>query len=279
MNDCDILLIETWRLLVFFLVYRKYGESQIVIDSQRCALNIRNQMKIQIRPGIVQWFDEQQNSGGVKISGEPVEAAFSFNTERVLVEGLGAPEFGPNVPAELHIPSSGLKVVCAFKVDYKLEVSPGQRTLRRTVEIVAWNHAESYRDIEQRIASRPVYEVVEFVLYRGKPTSENQRRVIDFGTVQALQTVYPRGVARDPLAQETQAMDFTFRRRFYKRMPDGRKVQCPDPRPLPSWMPEELFQPTLFQPTNEWGELLASADEVSQFVSSRRREKRELVMA
>lgn len=231
-------------------------------------------MQTQIRFGVVQWFDVQRNTGGVKISGEPVEAAFSLDMERVLIEGLFAPEFGPNVPAELLVPNSGLKVVCTCKVDYKLVVSPGQKTLRRTVEVVAWNHEELYRDIEQSIASRPVYEVVEFVLYNGKPTSQNQRRVINSGTVQALQLQYPRGVAPDPLATETKAMDFTFRCRFYERMPDGRKVQCPDPRPLPRWMSEEPFRPT-----NEQGELLASAEEVNQFVHSRRRENRELVMA
>ena len=259
---------------MIFLACRKYGESQIEIDSQKRALDIRNQMKSEIRFGVVQWFDAQGNLGGVKISGEPVEADFSLDSRHFLVEGWNAPEFGPNAPILAFVPQKGSNIACVLRVEYKLEVTPSKKTLRRMAEVVAWDFEDSYAKIEQRIASRPVFEVVEFLFYKGEPTSRNQRRGIIADTAQGLHAVYPRGVEKDPLAPEFQSLDLTHRRRFYKRMPDGRKVQCPDPRPRPAGMPEEPFQPT-----NEEGELLASKEEVAQFVSSRRKETRELIMA
>jgi hypothetical protein len=228
-------------------------------------------MNLKIRFGVVVWFDMDVNKGKVKVEGEPVEADFSLDTQRPLVEGLYTPEFNYGDPpvAELLNPYCGLEVACVVAVNQELRVESNRRTLRRTVKVSAWAPLKSYREVEQAIAARPVYEAVQCTLYNEKPTSaENQREVINYGTPQALQSVYPRGVQNDPLAPERKVMDLTYRVRFYRLMPNGKKVQCPDPRPRPVWMPDESFQPT-----NEQGELLATREEVLRLVPLRNGER------
>ena len=116
---------------MIFLACRKYGESQIAIDSQKRALNIVSQMKIQIRFGVVQWFDYQENLGKIKISGEPVEADFSLDSRHFLVEGWNAPEFGPNAPILAFVPQKGSNIALywdAAPEDLKVELMIVGRT-------------------------------------------------------------------------------------------------------------------------------------------------------
>ena len=211
-----------------------------------------------IRFGTVLCFDNQKNQGRIRVSGEPQEIPFSFDSQRVILAGTATPEFGPTAPKSSVKPQSGAHVALIFTATYESEVKPERHILRRVVEATAWNYTLAYKAAEREISSRPVYEVVEFRLYNGTPVSVNQREVLNFGTVRQLQAVYPRGAANDPFAPEVSRIGFTTRRRFYRKEANGARIQCDDPRPLPH---DTVAEP--FKPVNEEGVLLATSEEIS----------------
>lgn len=218
---------------------------------------MKNQHRQVIRFGNVIWFDEDVNEGQLKVSGEPEGVWFSLDSQREIVAGFTEPEFLVTAPESSSIPQRWAQVAVVIKVGYDLETPPGHRILRRVVEVTGWNYAFAYQDAKKQIAGRPVYEVVEFRLCNGRPVSVNQREVLNWGTAVALQAVYPRGAKNDPLAPELKVMDFTYRRRFYRRQAGGELVQCDDPRPLPRGVVAEPFQAV-----NEQGILLANRSDL-----------------
>lgn len=196
------------------------------------------------RFGYVESYDPTGRLGWMRISGEPQKVHFWLNAQRPIVPGFSEPEFGEE--PRFVVPQRGERVVVELKVDYITLVNTRtNRCLSRRVEAVRWGYTSSFEEATRTIAGRPVYEVVEFTLYKGEPVSnpEAQRRVVATGTAIRLQESYPRGEGNDLLAPERKVMDFIYRRRFYLRSAEGKAEQCPDPRPMPTGATPEEFRP------------------------------------
>lgn len=220
-------------------------------------------MKIQnqVRFGIITSFNDQRCDGWMRINGDPQEAKFSLDSQRELIEGASEPVFGPVGSKRFPMPSRGAQVAVEIEIGYIPEFVPNiRRGLRRAVDIIAWDYRFRHQDILGRIANRQVYEVVEFTLIRETPVSgPGQRRVIATGTALELERDFPRSSALDPLAPEIQTLDITTRRRFYEKRKGDTSVQVPDSRPLPAGAIAVLPPPV-----NEFGQLLASASQLSK---------------
>lgn len=211
-----------------------------------------------IRFGKIASYDSRAEAGFMNVISEPALVPFTLQTLRNVAAGFLEPEFAlieDKLSLLLDVNVDDL-VVVSLEVDYRKESTPSRHTIRRVVKITDWGFTVSYNDAWRIIKSRPIFEVVEFTLYNGVPTSRNQKRVINHGTAIGLQAVYPRGAENDPLAPEKQLLGFTYSRRFYLVGPGASRVQCPDPRELPHGQQED------FQPTNEQGVLLATKEEV-----------------
>lgn len=224
-----------------------------------------------VRFGFVLWFDETKNTGRLKVDGELQEVVFSFDSQRVVVEGATVPQFGKEAPKETIIPQSGSQVVVALKVYYNPTQTAQSFGLRRVVEAAGWNFAFEWQDAQKRIAKRPVYEVMEFLLLKGEPLAGEAPRVTVVGTVEEIQAKFPRGAQGDPLAPEKKALDLLYRRTFFLRK-DGKTVRCSDPRPLPKGavavtMPAAVVaEPP--KPVNGNGDSVASDAEIFALAAS-----------
>lgn len=202
--------------------------------------------------GQVTYYNPVGKWGKMKIDGEHQELQFVPRSQRPIIAGFCEPTFG-HVQAN-EVPFVGAEVVVSISVNYRNENRPGHHIRRRYAEVTEWGLKSAYDEAKRIIAARPVYEAVQYILWNGKPTSaENQRTVINWGSAIGLQTVYPRGVKNDPLAPERESIGYTYRVRFYL---NGKQV--PDPRPASA-----DTKPEKFRPTNEQGELLATAQEVA----------------
>lgn len=220
------------------------------------AKNTKGPMKIQF--GKIASYDSRSETGTVEVVGEPVHAHFSTSTLRNIFAGHSEPEFRPIDRFDVLTLDNieiGDEVAVNVNVYYNWESVPNKRTLRRTVEVTNWTHAVSYYDAWRIIRARPIFEVVEYVLYNGTPTTGEQRRVVDRGTAIELQAKYPRGTAGDPLAPEKQLLGFTCVRRWHQK---SNSQQFPDPRPIPAGQKAEPFRPT-----NEHGMLLATGPDIA----------------
>src|SRR3989344_1371477 len=218
-------------------------------------------MKIQF--GKVLSFNPVKGKGWLEISGQTL-MRFSLDSQREFTEGKYQPEFGTAVPTGGRYPQAGEQLVLQAREEFEIDLrttSSGRQNLKRSVTVI-WGLSSDYDDARKRIAERPVYWVVEFILYNDKPVSVNQRKVIATGTAVELQDRYPRGALNARLTSENKFMGFTYRRRFYRREVDGRLTQCDDPRPLPVGAIAEPFRPV-----NEQGELLATPEELSALQS------------
>ena len=193
---------------------------------------MKNQTQTQIRVGVVTSFSERKNLGWLRIPGEPNQVAFSLDEQRELVAGFSHPEFSSKGSKSFPMPTENAQLAVLLKIGYVSDhVANVRRGLRRVAQVAAWDYFFRLQDAKQEIADRPVYEVWEFRLYNGEPTSQNQKEMLNSGTALGLQAVYPRGAVNDPFAPEETVMGFTRRRRFFERTAKG-LVQVPDPRPL-----------------------------------------------
>ncbi len=213
-----------------------------------------------IKAGQIQEYNPRFKTGFVRFDGEPFPVPFNLDSLRRVRCGFAEPELIPitNWSGLLLDFGPDDEIVARLEVGSTLEVSPTQRTLRRTVSITDWASKVSFDDAWRIIRSRPVYQVMEFQLYKGEPvTGANQRSLVDRGTAIELQSLYPRGAQNDPLAPEHRFLGYTYRRRFYI-LRESMWVQCPDPRPLAAGQKTEEFQPT-----NELGLILATATDIA----------------
>ncbi len=78
-------------------------------------------MNTKIRFGSVLLCDARNFAGKVKVEGEPVEAVFSLDTQRPLIEGLYTPEFGYGDPD----PAQLLNPYCGMEAEWRLRASLG----------------------------------------------------------------------------------------------------------------------------------------------------------
>lgn len=244
------------------------------MNNKTVRTSVNGKANNSVRFGFVKWFDETKNTGRIKVDGELEEVQFSLNSQRVIVDGADRPQFGTDAPKESILPQSGSRVALAFKAYYspthKVTEKSESYGLKRVVEAAGWNFAFEWQDAVRRMTNRPVYEVVEFTLYKGEPVSEKPRRVVMTGTATEIQIRFPRGAENDPFAPEAKALDFLYRRVFYLKT-DGKTTQCADPRPLSKDASVATPVPVAVEPprpVNGNGALLASERELLALAAS-----------
>jgi hypothetical protein len=132
--------------------------------------------------GIVVRFNENHNSGVVRVYGQKWDLQFSMDSQRVLVDGIHEPQFGDKAPKETFIPKSECQIVVRLgeRVDFKR---------RSQLCVDAWNYLFEYQDSRRRIAERPRYRIFQTAYLNGRPIPD-AGRYIGKGTLPELKSMW-----------------------------------------------------------------------------------------